>query len=51
MHLTPARFCIHCAPSPFYEDYKKMTPTERAEVDKMMAQLSEIIGLDDDDLD
>lgn len=33
----------------FDEDYERMTPAERAEVDRMMTQLSEIIGLDDDD--
>lgn len=35
----------------FDEDYEKMTPEERAEVDKMMAQLAEIIDLDDESED
>ena len=31
------------------EEYKKLTPEERAKVDEFKAKLDEILGLDDED--
>ena len=33
----------------FDEEYEKMTPEERAEIDKAMAELDEYLGPDDED--